>query len=226
MCRHSCITARFYSMTNVAIKTDGSAWIQLIERLVFKAGILNEDVEAHVRNAFLKVDRRPFVDASWQSDAHKDVDIPLAGEQVLTRPSLLIRMVGLINLQKRMRILVAGSGSGYLCGVLNAAGAHVFGVENVAALAQSSRKLLDSLGHHAVVIHRGNAIRGWAEVGPFDAIIVTFPVSDDLSLPMAQLSINGNLVVPVASDEGAHLTVWKRATEGYKRTVFEQVECK
>jgi protein-L-isoaspartate(D-aspartate) O-methyltransferase len=213
-------------MTHLAIQTGGSSWSQLIERLVAEAGILNEDVETHVRSAFINVDRLPFVDAAWQARAHQDVDIPLAGEQWLTRPSLLIRMVGLINLQKRMRILVAGSGSGYLCGVLNAAGAHVFGVEHVAALAQGSRKLLDSLGHHGVVIHRGNATRGWAEVAPFDAMIVTFPVSDDLSLPMAQLSINGNLVVPVASDDGAHLTVWKRASEGYKRTVFEHVECR
>jgi protein-L-isoaspartate(D-aspartate) O-methyltransferase len=213
-------------MTNIALQASSSSWSQLIERLVAEAGILNEDVESHVCSAFLKVDRMPFVDAAWHSRAHQDVDLPLAGDQWLTRPSLLIRMIGLINLQKRMRILVAGSGSGYLCGVLSAAGAHVFGVEHVAALAQGSRKLLDSLGHHAVVIHRGNAMRGWAEVAPFDAIIVTFPVSDDLSLPMAQLSVNGNLVVPIASDDGAHLTVWKRGAEGYKRTVFEHVECR
>jgi protein-L-isoaspartate(D-aspartate) O-methyltransferase len=211
-------------MLNVAAQAGGSEWSQLIERLVAEAGILNEDVEAHVRSAFLKVDRLPFVDSQWQSRAHQDVDLPLVADQWLTRPSLLIRMAGLINLHKRMRVLVAGSGSGYLCGVLNAAGAHVFGVESIAALAQGSRKVLDALGHHGVVIHRGNAIRGWAEVAPFDAIIVTFPVSDDLGLPIAQLSINGNLVVPVVCDEGAHLTVWRRAADGYKRTVFERVE--
>lgn len=213
-------------MENVAIQAGVSAWSRLIERLVADAGILNEDVEAHVRSAFLKVDRLPFVEAAWHNRAHHDLDLPLADDQWLTRPSLLIRMVGLINLQKRMRILVAGSGSGYLCGVLNAAGAHVFGVEQNAALAQGSRKLLDGLGYHGVVIHRGNASRGWLDVAPFDAIIVTFAVKDDLSLPMAQLSVNGNLVVPVTSEDGAHLTVWKRSSDGYKRTVFEQVECR
>ncbi len=218
-------------MAIFAIQGGDSAWTQLIERLVADAGILNEDVEAHVRSSFVKVDRLRFVEAAWQTRAHEDLDLPIAVDQSnnsqwLTRPSLLIRMVGLINLQRRMRILVAGSGSGYLCSVLDAAGARVFGVEQVAALAQGSRKLLDSLGHHGVVIHRGNAIRGWAEVAPFDAIIVTFPVNDDLSLPMEQLSVNGNLVVPVTSDNGAHLTVWKRTSEGYKRTVFEHVECR
>jgi protein-L-isoaspartate(D-aspartate) O-methyltransferase len=211
-------------MENAEMKVADSEWPQRLASLVTEAGILNEDVEAHVRSAFLKVDRRCFVDSASQSRAFEDVDLPLVNDQWLTRPSLLIRMAGLINLQKRMRILVAGSGSGYLCAVLDAAGAQVFGVEQVAALAQGARKVLDALGHHGVVIHRGNALKGWAEVAPFDAILVTYPVSDDLGLPIAQLSINGSLVVPVVSERGAHLTVWKRTLESYKRTVFEEVE--
>jgi protein-L-isoaspartate(D-aspartate) O-methyltransferase len=203
-----------------------SEWTELVARLVTEAGILSEDVEAHVRSAFSKVERRAFVEKQWAARACQDVDLPVGNDQWLTRPSLLIRMAGLINLQKRMRILVAGSGCGYLCAVLNAAGAQVFGVEPIAALAQGSRKLLDSLGHHGVVIHRGNPSKGWLEVSPFDAIIVTYAVSDDLGLPIAQLSVNGNLVVPVTSEGGAHLTVWKRTADSYKRTVFEEVECK
>ncbi len=214
------------SMQNAVVQGVDSGWAELVTRLVAEAGILNEDVEAHVRSAFAKVDRRSFIDEQWHSQSCEDVDLPLGNDQWLCRPSLLIRMAGLINLQKQMRILVAGSGSGYLCAVLHSAGARVFGVEQIAALAQGSRKLLDSLGHHGVVIHRGNALKGWPEVAPFDAIIVTYPVSDDLGLPISQLSLNGNLVVPVVSEKGAHLTVWKRNTESYKRTVFEEVECR
>ncbi|MFN4896149.1 MAG: protein-L-isoaspartate O-methyltransferase family protein [Pseudomonadota bacterium] len=210
-------------MNNAAITAVENEWIEQVARLVTEAGILNEDVEAHVRAAFSKVDRRPFIDAAFHSQAFQDVDLPIGNDQLLTRPSLLIRMAGLINLEKRMRILVAGAGSGYLCAVLDAAGARVFGVEQVAALAQGARKALDSLGHHGVVIHRGNAVKGWSELAPFDAIIVTFPVSDDLGLPISQLSMNGSLVVPVVSERGAHLTLWKRTPESYKRTVFEEV---
>jgi protein-L-isoaspartate(D-aspartate) O-methyltransferase len=214
------------SMQNALVQGVDSEWADLVARLVAEAGILNEDVEAHVRSAFTKVDRRSFVEEQWHSRACQDVDLPLGNDQWLGRPSLLIRVAGLVNLQKRMRILVAGSGSGYLCAALHSAGARVFGVEQIAALAQGSRKLLDSLGHHGVVIHRGNASKGWPEVAPFDAMIVTYPVSDDLGLPISQLSLNGNLVVPVVSEKGAHLTVWKRNTESYKRTVFEEVECR
>lgn len=211
---------------HVAIaQTVQTGWAERVAKLVAEAGILNEDVESHVRSAFARVDRRPFVDPQCGDQTLEDVELPVGHDQWMARPSLLVRMAGLINLQKRMRILVAGSGSGYLCAVLNAAGAQVFGVEQIAALAQSSRKLLDNLGYHGVVIHRGNASKGWEDVSPFDAIVVTYGVRDDLSLPLRQLSMNGSLVVPVLSERNARLTVWKRTPESFKRTVFEEVEC-
>ena len=123
-----------------------------------------------------------------------------------------------------MRVLILGAGSGYLCAVIGAAGAQVFGVEAIGALAQSSRKLLDSLGHHGVVIQRGDGNKGWDEVGPFDAIIATYPIVNELELPLGQLRAGGTLVAPVVNDDCVRLTLWKRSEESYKRTVFEKVE--
>jgi protein-L-isoaspartate(D-aspartate) O-methyltransferase len=135
-------------------------------------------------------------------------------------------MAGLINLQKRMRILVLGAGSGYLCAVLQAAGAHVFGVECIGALAQSARKHLDAIGFHGVVVQRGDGNKGWDEAGPFDAIICAYKVDNDLDLPLGQLRSGGTLVVPVRSEQGARITVWRKTGESHKRTVFEEVSCK
>jgi protein-L-isoaspartate(D-aspartate) O-methyltransferase len=210
-------------MNNVAAQSGSSEWIERVSDWVLEAGILNEDVELHVKSAFARVPRDPFVEADQRRFALGDVDLPIGQGQVLHRPSLLIRMAGLINLQKRMRILVLGSGSGYLCAVLNAAGAQVFGVENVGALAQGSRKLLDSLGHHGVVIHRGDAKKGWDDAAPFDSIIVTYTLSNDLDLPLSQLRVGGSLAALVVSERGARITQWRRTEEGYKRTVFEEV---
>lgn len=199
-------------------------WIEKVAALVADAGILTEDVESRVRSAFTRVDRELFVDSEFRAQSLEDTDLPLGNGQWLRRPSLLIRMASLSNLQKRMRVLVAGSGSGYLCAVLNAAGAQVFGVEQVAALAQSSRKLLDSLGYHGVIIHRGNASKGWQEVSPFDSIIVTYGVNSELDLPLDQLGMYGTLIAPVFTEHEARLTVWRRNPDLLKRTVFETVE--
>jgi protein-L-isoaspartate(D-aspartate) O-methyltransferase len=192
---------------------------------VAEAGILNEDVETHVKNAFSKVPREPFIETEQRRFALGDVDLPISYGQKVFRPSLLIRIASLINIEKRMRVLVAGSGSGYLCAVLHAAGAQVFGVESIAALAQSSRKLLDGLGHHGVVISRGDGTKGWEDASPFDAVIVAFPVIDELELPLRQLAVGGTLVVPVVCEGQTRLTLWRRSQDGYKRTVFEEIDC-
>jgi protein-L-isoaspartate(D-aspartate) O-methyltransferase len=210
-------------MAQAAPQNGNSDWVERVSDWVLEAGILNEDVETHVRSAFARVSREMFVDPEQRRFALGDIELPIGHGQVLYRPSLLIRIAGLINLQKRMRILVLGSGSGYLCAVLDAAGAQVFGVENIGALAQGSRKLLDSLGHHVVMIQRGDATKGWDEAAPFDAIVVTYPLSNDLDLPLAQLRVGGSLIALVRSQAGARLTLWRRTLESYKRTVFEEV---
>jgi len=213
-------------MDNTAIDNTASEWVARVAEWVREAGILNEDVEAHVLHAFSRVPRAPFVDPAHARFALGDTDLPVAHGQWLWRPSLLIRFAGLINLQKRMRILVLGAGSGYLCAALSAAGAQVFGVESIGALAQSSRKHLDASGFHGVVVQRGDGNKGWEDAGPFDAIIVAYKVENDLDLPLGQMRVGGTLVAPVVSDEGARLTVWRKSAEGFKRTVFEEVMCK
>ncbi len=203
---------------------DDSTWRENIHQWVSEAGILNEDVERLVTNCFAAVPRTHFVDEKYGSLASQDVDIPLAHGQWLTRPSLLIRMLGLINFRRRMRILELGFGSGYLCAVMAAGGCQVFGVETVGVFAQSSRKQLDTLGHHGVVVRRGEGRKGWPEVGPFDAIVTSYGVNHEDELPLSQLALGGVLIAALLVEGSYRLTLWKRGEEGYKRVVFEEVE--
>jgi protein-L-isoaspartate O-methyltransferase len=194
-------------MQNSEIESPDSNWLDIVASTVLNSGILNGDTESHVRSAFSKVDQRSFL-----NQPHPP---PLA---------ILVRMAALINLTKRMRVLVAGVGNGYLCGVLSAAQAEVFGVEKVAATAQSARKTLDAMGFNRVIINRADPQRGWEEMATFDGIIVTYRVVDELNLPIAQLSKNGTLVAPVQIDDAVRLTVWRRhADDSFKRTVFESI---
>jgi protein-L-isoaspartate(D-aspartate) O-methyltransferase len=163
------------------------------------------------------------VEPEYRDQAEQDVDIPLPHGQWLTRPSVQIRMMALINLQRRMRVLELGFGSGYLCAVMAAAGAQVFGLETVGSFAQSSRKQLDSLGHHGVVVRRGDGKKGWPEVAPFDAIVVSYPVASESDLPLDQLALGGTLVAPLIAGNGQRLTVWRRTPDSLKRVVFEEV---
>lgn len=199
-------------------------WLRVVHRFVQDAGILNEDVERTVYQSFAAIPRLGFGNGCSEQKAIDDVDLPLAEGGHLTRPSTLVRMMGLINLRRRMRILELGFGSGYLCAVMAAAGAQVFGVESNTSLAQSTRKQLDSLGLSGIVVRRGEGHKGWEDVSPFDAIVVSYPVGGELELPLTQLSEGGVLVAPLVCDDGVRLAVWKRLPEGMRRVLFEQVE--
>lgn len=211
-------------MQNANAIPDESLWAQCVDQWVCDAGILDDTVEQRVRESFTAVPRYHFIEPMYLHHAAKDVDLPIEEGQWLTRPSVLIRMMGLIKLNRRMRILELGFGSGYLCAVMSAAGAQVFGVDTIGTLAQSSRKVLDSLKHHGVIVRRGEGRKGWADSGPFDAVVVSYPVLLESELPLDQLDDGGVLVAPFVSNGITRLVVWTRSGDVTRRVVFEEIE--
>jgi protein-L-isoaspartate(D-aspartate) O-methyltransferase len=211
-------------MQNANVIPDVSLWAQCVEQWVTDAGILDEDVERRVLEGFIAVPRHHFIESMYRNHAVKDVDLPIEEGQWLTRPSTLIRMLGLINIDRRMRVLELGFGSGYLCAVMSAAGAQVFGVDTIGTLAQSSRKVLDALKHHGVIVRRGEGRKGWADAAPFDAIVVSYPVLLESELPHNQLAEGGVLVAPFVSNGITRLMVWTRSGDTCRRVVFEEIE--
>jgi protein-L-isoaspartate(D-aspartate) O-methyltransferase len=212
------------SMQQSNVVLEDSQWALCVQQWVADAGILNEDVERRVQEAFAAVPRIHFVDPSYHHHVLKDVDLPIDEGQWLTRTSLLIRMMGLINLDKRMRILELGFGSGYLCAVMAAAGAQVFGIDAIGTLAQTSRRHLDALKYHGVIVRRGEGRKGWTDAGPFDVIVVSYQVLTEGELPLSQLSDGGVLVAPFTEDCKTRLMVWRKSGNAIKRVAFEEVE--
>lgn len=210
-------------MQNAKSFHEDPAWIAAVSAWVAEAGILNEDVERVILSAFGAVPRSAFIEIAAQGVVYRDLDVPIAPGVVLTRPGVLIRMLGLINLRRRMRVLELGVGSGYLCAVMAAAGASVFGVDSNTQAVQSARKQLDGLGYHGVVVRRGDGKKGWEEVSPFDAIVVSYPVSDEGDLPLSQLADQGCVVAPLRAGDALRLTLWKRNGDAMRRIVFEEV---
>jgi protein-L-isoaspartate(D-aspartate) O-methyltransferase len=123
-----------------------------------------------------------------------------------------------------MRVLELGFGSGYLCAVMAAGGAQVFGLEHNTSVAQASRKQLDTLGLHGIVVRRGEGRKGWEDIAPFDAIVVSYAVASEADLPLSQLSEGGTLVAPIEWDGVVRLASWTRSADAMKRVVFEPVE--
>lgn len=219
-------------------------WQGTVAQAVAAAGIMDEEVEGVLLRAFSAVPRTAFLEGAdspsgpgeeFIQAALQDVDVPIGFGQFMTNPSLQVRMLALLNLKKRMRVLELGFGAGYLCAVMEEAGVHAFGIEQIGLLAQRTRKNLDRLGHHGVVVRRGEGVKGWSESGPYDAMVVSYPIAQESELPVDQLR-RGGLIVGVLLDPQAvpsseartdsfgTLTVWTRGLGSLRKVSFERVQ--
>ena len=117
-------------------------------------------------------------------------------------------------------MLEVGTGSGYQAAILaDVKPSHgrldVFTVERIGSLLRQARKRFRQLGMNIRSKHAdGHA--GWAEHGPFDAIVVTAAAAapelvDEL---VGQLAIGGRLVAPVGAANGQTLLQLTRQADG------------
>jgi len=185
------------------------------ENIVAKAGILEDETANLLISSFASVPRACFLDLNFRSRALEDECFPVGFGQTSTAPSTVARMLGLLGLRPKMRILEVGAGSGYCSAIMAAAGAHVFGVECVGLLAQSTRKRLDALSYQNVIVKGGDGIRGWAEHAPYDGIIVWAAFEEYRKEIREQLTVpGGRLVAPLGNALGQILTLWEAKATG------------
>lgn len=172
--------------------------------------------------AFTSVPRERFVPAEFNAWASEDSTFPIGFGQTSSKPLTLALMLAIAGIMPGMRVLEIGSGSGYGSAVLAALGAEVFSMEYFGLMAQATRKRLDGMGLYRVVLRSGDGRRGWAEHGPYDAIIVSTALeSVELEL-LAQLRApGGRLIAPIGDAESQTLVVWEAKNRGFSQISLE-----
>ena len=199
-------------------------WNEFINDIIDNAGIIDDKVEASMRAAFTSISRAPFVEGIPAEFLYQDISLPLGFSQVLSPPSVLVRMLSLISPTRGMRVLEAGCGSGYLVAVLSRMGIAPFAIESAGLLAQRTRKTLDNLGFQDVMIHRGDGKKGWSEHAPYDGIIVSFSCAMVEQELINQLNPeHGKLIIPIIEEGGHRLTLFERGPSGTRVVKLEKI---
>src|SRR5690606_18088483 len=93
------------------------------------------------------------------------------------------------------------AGSGYAAAVMSRIAGEIFAIERHSELTRLARERLSRLGYDNVELRTGDGTRGWAEAGPFDAILAA---AGGPAIPQAlkeQLDIGGRLVMPVGETQ-------------------------
>jgi protein-L-isoaspartate(D-aspartate) O-methyltransferase len=145
------------------------------------------------------VKRHLFVPETAAADAYEDRPLPIGYGQTISQPYIVAYMTALLQLRKEHRVLEIGTGSGYQAAILAELVQKVFTVEIIPGLGNKARERLAGLGYRNVEVRIADGYDGWAEQGPFDAIVVT-AASEHIPPPLIrQLKDGGRMVIPVGS---------------------------
>ncbi len=161
----------------------------MVREQIAARGVKDEAVLAAMR----AVPRDAFVDAEV-STAFGDHPVQIGHGQTISQPYIVAKMTELAQIERGMRVLEIGTGSGYQAAVLAQMGATVFSVEIVPALAERATQALRGRDVH---VRLGDGAEGWPEEAPFDAILLTAAPPEVPPALLEQLRVGGRLVAPV-----------------------------
>ncbi|MDO9254089.1 MAG: protein-L-isoaspartate(D-aspartate) O-methyltransferase [Bacteroidales bacterium] len=180
---------------------------KLIDLLRTK-GITDENV----LNAMNTIPRHYFFDSSFLEFAYEDKAFPIGSGQTISQPYTVAFQSELLQVEKGMRVLEVGTGSGYQASVLAEMGARVFTIERQKLLYDNLKSLNPPLSYRIRLFY-GDGYAGLPAFAPFDRILITAAAPFIPIALVAQLKIGGRLVAPVGKNDIQIMTLVTKLSE-------------
>jgi len=196
---------------------------RLVDRLR-DMGIVNRQVLEAIR----WVPRHIFVDEALAHRAYEDTALPIGFKQTISQPFIVALMTQVLldqsqNQPKREKVLEIGTGSGYQAAVLAQLVPRVYSVERISGLIDYAKTRFRALKLRNIRTKHDDGNMGWAQQGPFDAIIVTAGAPELPEELLAQLKGGGRMVIPVGLGDAQSLVVLDKTANGFEQSVIADV---
>jgi protein-L-isoaspartate(D-aspartate) O-methyltransferase len=191
---------------------------QMVQSQLRARGIADERVLA----AMLRVPRHEFAPERYREQAYEDHPLPIGEGQTISQPYIVASMLEALALSPGDKVLEVGTGSGYVTALLAELTAAVVSIERHASLADRARELLARLGYTNVRIIVGDGSRGFAELAPYDAIIVSAAAAELPRELVEQLAEGGRMIIPVGPDDAQQLQLIQKRN-GHPRTILREL---
>ena len=177
-----------------------------------------------VLSAMADIPRHIFVDEALSIRAYEDVSLPIGFGQTISQPYIVARMTEILrNGAQLNKVLEIGTGCGYQTAVLSKVAKEVLSLERIRPLVMKARGHLRTLKCNNVKLDHADGSIGLNAFAPFDGIIVTAAASHVPQELLAQLAINGRLIIPIGTAT-QHLVLIERKTNEYVQTKLEAVK--
>lgn len=163
-------------------------------------GYLRTDL---IIDAFSEISRVEFVPEELESEADRDIALPIGYGQTISQPLTVAVMLELLDPKRGQKILDVGSGSGWTAALLAyivGGQGKVIAVEGIEQLEKFGEKNVDKFGYvkkGIVEFYAADGNIGFPPAAPFDRILVSAAAEKIPQALKDQLKIGGKMVIPV-----------------------------
>ena len=144
-------------------------------------------LDAHVKEAFLAVDREVFVPKEFKHLSYQLEALPLAASQWISSPLTVAKMTQHLELEGVDSVLEVGCGSGYQAAILSKICRRVFTIERIDELLKEAK---NRFSQHEM---------------PFERILFSATAKEIPEVLFEQLAEGGILIAPVEEAENYHI---------------------
>jgi protein-L-isoaspartate(D-aspartate) O-methyltransferase len=175
--------------------------------------------DPQVITALNAVPRHHFLSSAFLEFAYENKAFQIGAGQTISHPYTVAFQSQLLELQKGMKVLEIGTGSGFQTSVLCEMGAKVFSIERQKLLHDNAKALLIKMGHKAILSY-GDGYKGMPSYAPFDRVLITCAVPVVPEELLMQLKPGGKLIMPYGQGDVQRMMVIEEKEDGSFETSF------
>jgi protein-L-isoaspartate(D-aspartate) O-methyltransferase len=170
-----------------------------------------------------EVHREDFIDESQLGLAFADVELPIGHGQTMLSPKIEGRILQALNIKRTDKVLLVGTGSGYLTALIAKLAKHVDALEIIPELSQQAEVRIQKQNIHNVTFYVLDAFSGYTTDKTYDVIVFAGSLQLHPSAAEQMLNIGGRMFAVVGEMPIMQATLTQRVSEGSSRkeTLFE-----
>lgn len=178
----------------------------MIEQQIRPCNVLNQDV----LNTFYKIHREQYVPAAYQAFAFADTRLPLTPNAKMLTPILEGKILQVLDIKKSDRILLVGTGSGYLTACAAHLSAFVTSIDTDANLTLAAARLFEQqkIQNVKCVTHSIDTFIKNQPDEQYDLVILTGSIRTIPAHFIALLKEQGRLFAVIGDEPSMHACVF------------------